>query len=354
MDQRRKANNKRPAAPKTHPASVRRTAKAQAGAAVERKLRAGAVASRKKQRAQKRMRMTVACCIAALLAIGGMYILFSRDVPDAMPTSAQSSPEGAGAAAMYTPVPTPRPTPAVTPEPTEQPEPTARPTPTPYVYQTEGRALKVDRKMIALTFDDGPSTKVTPRILDILKKYKVKATFFQLGENAMKNPSLTRRVVEEGHQIATHSYDHPNLSTLSEDEIRWQVERSVLAIEDACGVRPRILRPPYGAVGGLVKPVVDMPMVNWTVDTEDWKDRSAKGKVKAIYNHMLSDTKDGDIILCHDLYSTTADAVEKAIPALKKLGFQFVTVDELYEARGPHLEAGKLTLSAHSAKDMDP
>lgn len=249
---------------------------------------------------------------------------------------------------MYTPVPTPSPTPSPTPEPTPEPSPTPLPGPTPYAYNPTGRTIDPTKKMVAITFDDGPSTAATESILKVLKDNDAVATFFMLGSCAMKNPDIVKAVAAGGNQIATHTYDHKSLTKLTAQEMLEEVEKSRIAIRDAGGGYPTMIRPPYGNVNDLVKSTLEMPLVNWSVDTLDWKSRDAD----KVYKHIIEDTKDGSVVLMHDLYESTAKAVKKAIPALKKKGYQFVTIDELFMYRGPQLAWGKLYTGANSAAQM--
>ena len=238
--------------------------------------------------------------------------------------------------ALYTPVPTPDPTPTPTPS------PTPIPTPTPYPYKTTGRVIDPDKKMVAITFDDGPSKKVTPQILKILAEHDARATFFMLGENAMENPSIVQEVAAGGHQIASHSFSHPNLNKLSDEEVVQQINDTGRVIQAACGIWPSVIRPPYGSADDRVKSIINVPLINWSVDTLDWKSRNAT----KVFNNIMKDSLDGSIILMHDLYASTAEATKKAVPALIKSGYQLVTIDELFMYRGPDLAPHKLFLRA--------
>jgi peptidoglycan/xylan/chitin deacetylase (PgdA/CDA1 family) len=184
-----------------------------------------------------------------------------------------------------------------------------------------------DKPMIALTFDDGPS-KATSRILNLLKENGGKATFCVLGNRVREYKKPIKRATAMGCQIIGHSWDHKDLTKLSKSEIRTELTDTANAIEKACGIRPVMYRPPYGAVNDTVKSVskdLGLSMINWNIDTLDWKTKNAN----AIYKAVMKDVSDGDIILCHDIYSTTADAMERVIPGLVKKGYQLVTVEEL-------------------------
>jgi peptidoglycan/xylan/chitin deacetylase (PgdA/CDA1 family) len=132
----------------------------------------------------------------------------------------------------------------------------------------------------------------------------------------------------QGCQIIGHSWDHKDLTNLSEPEIRAELKDTADVIEAACGVRPAMYRPPYGAANDSVKAVsteLGFALINWNIDTLDWKTKNAD----AIYEAVMKDVSDGDIILCHDIYSSTADAMKRVIPKLTKQGYQLVTVEEL-------------------------
>lgn len=130
-------------------------------------------------------------------------------------------------------------------------------------------------KRIALTFDDGPSSSVTPGVLDTLKRHNVKATFFVLGSSVIQNPGLVKRELEEGHQVGSHSWDHPQLTKQSTQEVYNQILKTQKAVFDQTGYFPTTMRPPYGAVNKQVAEEIGLPIIQWSVDTEDWKYRNA-------------------------------------------------------------------------------
>ena len=188
---------------------------------------------------------------------------------------------------------------------------------------------------VSLTFDDGPSLSATPVILDVLEKYRVRATFFQLGSEVAKYPLVTKRACEMGCEIGTHTYSHPNLAKLSSWDIASQIRTSSAEISLACGSAPGLLRPPYGSYNDTVKAAASMPLILWSVDTLDWKTRDTQKDIDAV----LSSAKDGDIVLMHDIYMPTAEAVKTIVPELLKRGFQLVTVSELAAAKGYSMSA---------------
>lgn len=192
-------------------------------------------------------------------------------------------------------------------------------------------------KLIALTFDDGPAVD-TPRLLDGLAERGAKATFFLLGERLNYYPETVRRIYREGHQIASHTYDHSALSTLSTDSILWQVRHTEDLLNELLGTDDTFLvRTPYGDYTERVLTAVDRPVILWSIDPADWQDRNAE----TVRNRIVSAAFDGAIILAHDIHSTTVDGALAAIDDLREQGYEFVTVNELFRRRGTSLNAGE-------------
>ncbi|ARM72057.1 polysaccharide deacetylase [Listeria monocytogenes] len=189
-------------------------------------------------------------------------------------------------------------------------------------------------KRIALTFDDGPSASVTPGVLDTLKRYNVKATFFVLGSSVIQNPGLVKRELEEGHQVGSHSWDHPQLTKQSTQEVYNQILKTQKAVFDQTGYFPTTMRPPYGAVNKQVAEEIGLPIIQWSVDTEDWKYKNAG----VVTQKVLAGATDGAIVLMHDIHKTTAASLDATLTKLKNQGYEFVTIDELY---GEKLQIGK-------------
>ena len=214
--------------------------------------------------------------------------------------------------------------------------------------QSTGQSQTTDgidpsKPMVALTFDDGPQPSVGNRIMDCLAQYGGKATFFMVGERVGSYKTEVQRMVAEGHEVANHTMNHKYLQKLGAAQIQAQVNNGNDAIQAACGVRPTLLRLPGGNHNATVLANAGMPMIQWNVDTLDWKTRNADKTVAAVLNHV----KDGDIILMHELYGATGDAVARIVPELHKRGFQMVTVSQMAAAKGRRLEAGKLYSSFH-------
>ena len=190
-------------------------------------------------------------------------------------------------------------------------------------------------KLVALTFDDGPWPGQTDKILNILKREEVHATFFMLGVRVKLAPELARRVAEEGNQVANHSLGHRLLTTSKPKEIRRQIRGGADTIYKATGVLPTWFRPPYGAINKAVWKQVRtsrMHVALWTVDTRDW----SRPGVKRIVKNATSNTRNGSILLMHDGGTNrkqTIKALPKIIRNLKKRGYTFVTIEELADAR---------------------
>lgn len=193
-----------------------------------------------------------------------------------------------------------------------------------------------EKPMLALTFDDGPS-KYTEQILDVLEKYESRATFFEVGNRVASYPETVKRIVALGSEIGSHSYSHPSLGSASKSKIKSQLNQTDRALKEIIGKKTTLLRPPYGSVGENLRKYADKPFILWSVDTQDWKSRNAQ----KVASHVMSHASDGDIILMHDLYDSTAEAVTRIVPKLIKKGYQLVTVSELAQYRGIALENGK-------------
>lgn len=188
-----------------------------------------------------------------------------------------------------------------------------------------------NKPMVALTFDDGPSTRYTASILDALKDYGASATFFVLGSNAERSPALLQRMVLEGNEIGNHTYSHKQLTTLSKENIEEEIVATQESIYGITHKYPELIRPPYGSKNDMVSQCAQgKRIVTWTLDTRDWKTKDAK----AIVDYVERTIKDRDIILMHDLYATSAQAAILLIPKLQEMGFQLVTVSELYSFDG--------------------
>lgn len=197
------------------------------------------------------------------------------------------------------------------------------------------RKIDKNKKMVALTYDDGPSI-YTPRVLKTLKENNAVATFFVVGNRVPTYSDTVKKAHDMGCEIGNHTYEHKNLTRVSEAEVKRQITKTNRNVKKVTGQAPVIVRPTGGATNANVKQWVGMPSIIWSIDTLDWKTRNADSTKKAVLDHV----KDGDIVLMHDLYSATASASETIIPELVKRGYQLVTVSELAECRGGMKETG--------------
>lgn len=187
-------------------------------------------------------------------------------------------------------------------------------------------------KMLALTFDDGPGG-YTNRVLDVLKQYRAHATFFVIGRQVAGYAGVELRTIAEGNEIGNHSWSHPDLTTLSYAGMEQQISDTQRAIQAATGgFTPTLMRPPYGAVNGVVNSFLrnyGLTETLWNVDTRDWLDQNAQ----IVYDRIMGSAADNRIILLHDIHPTSVAAVEQAIPALVRDGYQLVTVSQLLHYR---------------------
>lgn len=201
------------------------------------------------------------------------------------------------------------------------------------------RRIDKNKPMVALTYDDGPSPN-TATILDVLEENHAVATFFVVGSRLEDYPDTVKRQVELGNEIGNHTWEHKYLSQLSKKGMKSQIRKTIKKLEEMTGYTSKITRPPGGFVNDDVKENVGQPLIMWNVDTLDWQTRNAKKTVNAVFN----DLDDGDIILMHDLYETTAEATKTIVPRLIKKGFQLVTVSEMAECRNG-ISAGDVVYS---------
>lgn len=200
------------------------------------------------------------------------------------------------------------------------------------------KPLDPNKKYISLTFDDGPNPKTTPRLLDILNEKGVKATFFMLGQNVVKNEALVKRVFDEGHEVASHSYSHPQLTTIDAQRVKEEVQKTDKAIYHAIGKLPTDFRPPYGAVNKEVAAIIGKPIIQWSVDSQDWQSHNADAIIKRINETAYNDS----IVLMHDIHPDTVDAVSRVIDCLREEGYEILPSKELLgkQAKPLHMYYG--------------
>lgn len=182
---------------------------------------------------------------------------------------------------------------------------------------------------IAMTYDDGPHPQNTPRLLDMLRKRNIKATFYVIGRSVNMYPHIVRRIVAEGHEIGNHTWTHRKLTALSDTQVRWEMDKTRDAIVAACGVKPRTMRPPYGALRQNQRAWIyreyGYPTILWNVDPEDWK----RPGLSVVTSRIVNGTRNGSIVLAHDLHKPTVDAMPATLDGLLRKGFKFVTVSQL-------------------------
>lgn len=198
-----------------------------------------------------------------------------------------------------------------------------------------------NKKMIAITFDDGPHKTNTQEILNIFSKYNAKATFFMLGQNVKYYPDIVKEVASQGHEIGIHTWDHKELTKLSTAEIVKEINDTAQIIQSITGIEPTLVRPPYGSLNATVKSAVSNPFILWNIDSLDWKSRD-KEKIVPL---VLNDVQDGDIILLHDIHSTTVPAVEEIVKYLYENDYQIITVSQMLEAKGYDINSTRVFYS---------
>ena len=217
--------------------------------------------------------------------------------------------------------------------------------PTLKVYDiTKNQMIDTKKPMIALTFDDGPNHN-TNKILDILEKYNIKATFFILGCNIKGHEETIKRMNELNMEIGNHMYSHKLLTKLKNEQIEKEIEKVDQAIFKIINHYPTVVRPSYGTYNKRIQSIINRPIIIWNIDTLDWKYHSSKN----IYKRVMKDISDGDIILMHDIYNATANSLELIIPKLLKEGYQFTTVSELLYYKEIKIEKGKVYSNANKS-----
>jgi len=206
-------------------------------------------------------------------------------------------------------------------------------------------ANKIDssKPFVALTFDDGPSIYTT-RILDTLQQHGGRASFFVTGNSIKEHKNKIYRASQMDCEIICHAWDHINLTKLSARKLKKQLVDTITEIAKVTGKASYIYRPPYGDLNDKMIKVsrkLGLAIVTWSLDPRDWESRDAD----AIYSHIASEVNNGDIILCHDVYDTTAEAMSRVIPDLIEHGCQLVTVSELLQYKYGELEPGRVYTS---------
>lgn len=186
----------------------------------------------------------------------------------------------------------------------------------------------INTKLVAITFDDGPSD-YTEELIEYLNFEKCKATFFILGNKVKLYSDVLNKSIRYGNEIGNHSYNHKLLTKLTDDELKEQIFKTQNVIKDTLNYKPKLLRPTYGAINNNIKNISGLDIVLWNVDTMDWKYKNSN----TIVNRAVKSLKDKDIILLHDTHKRTIEAIKKIVPIIKERGFKCATVSELKNER---------------------
>jgi len=200
--------------------------------------------------------------------------------------------------------------------------------------------LDPKKPVVALTFDDGPSI-FTTHILNTLQQYEGRVTFFVEGNKIAGNETKIARAHNMRNEIICHSWDHLDMTKLSGRAIKKQLIDTITAIARITQTASLMFRPPYGYINKKVEKIAQklgLAIILWSVDPRDWESPNAE----AVYNHIMTEVKDGDIILCHDVHKSTAEAMTRVIPELLEKGYQLVTVSELLLHKNGSIEPGKI------------
>lgn len=193
------------------------------------------------------------------------------------------------------------------------------------------------KKLVALTFDDGPSYDKTKRLIDELDKRNARVSFFMLGEQAIKQEKLVKDIYIRGHTIGSHTYDHKQLTKLKMNEVIYEINYTNEIIKNITGEDVKYLRPPYGSYTKEMLDKINMSFILWNVDVEDWKLKNSK----KIFEYIVNNVNDGDIVLVHDIHDETIEGVLMAIDELQKRDFAFVSIDELSKFKNINVELHK-------------
>jgi len=207
------------------------------------------------------------------------------------------------------------------------------------------RYIDPTKPIIALSFDDGP-TQYTPKILDMLANYGATATFFMVGYFIDVRKSIVQAVYDAGCEVGNHSVNHPNLKTLSRAEVENELIGNYNKLTKILGTNKHLIRPPYGNYNDTVKSVANAALINWSIDTEDWKSRNAQ----SVFDMVKKYANDGAIILMHDLYESSMNGAALVVPWLVEQGYQVCSVSEMFAARGVKLEKGQVYNRCITAK----
>ena len=205
------------------------------------------------------------------------------------------------------------------------------------VNKTRDISEFTNKKLLAFTFDDGPSLNNTNYLLDNLDKFNARVTFFVLGSRVNQYKDTLTRAYNMGNQIGSHTYNHINLTKIDDYTLMKEIRDTNTNIKNIIGVEPSIIRPPYGSVNNHVKEVSNMYTILWNIDTNDWKYKDKN----RICDEIVQNAKDGSIVLLHDLYKTSVEGALLAMEKLYNEGYAFVTIDEMVKIKEIKLEKDK-------------
>lgn len=199
-------------------------------------------------------------------------------------------------------------------------------------------AASEEEKYVALTFDDGPRADTTGRLLDGLKERGAVATFFLIGQQIPGNEALVQRMAAEGHQVGNHTYGHTRLQNADDQTVLTEVAKTDTLLRELLGDGVYWLRPPYGQISQRGRTLVQVPMIQWTVDPQDWKLLNADKDYQAV----MQAVEPGSVILMHDFYPASVDAALRVVDTLQGQGYTFVTVEEMFALAGAEAKPGCL------------
>ncbi len=298
-----------------------------------REKRSGAAAGRLRRSRSFLLLAAFSLCLLCLLLAG--VVIWARHLP--------VFPARAGCVAAD--LPPADASPAVTAAGLQKP-----PYPASHIYQPVYDPASGERlPVLALTFDDGPNSTITPRLIDALNERGIHATFFMLGRLAERNPEVVAYAYASGHQICSHGWAHEyRLTTLDDAGLAVEVEDTARVIRNITGEDPSYLRPPYGAIDKKTASRIRFPLMLWNIDPRDWDSRDAE-KVK---QHILDYAFDGGVVLLHDCYESTLSGAMAAVDELQAAGWQFVTLAEYYDLFDIALQPGVVYRGAGLA-DID-
>ncbi len=293
--------------------------------------------------------------VAAAAVGAGMAISPLLSAKDDGPATTQSisqpATQASGQAAQGKPATAAQKTAASATQPVAAPaaEPAAPP-PVPPRKNYTYKSFDVDGSYIAMTFDDGPNPETTPRLLEILRQRNIKVTFFVLGNMVAKHPEVLKMIADEGHEIGSHSWSHPQLTRISQAAVDKELGNTSEAIFQVTGKRPIYLRPPYGSMKPSLRSYIEdkygLTIVNWSVDPNDWKNRNSQ----AVHDAIMAQVKPGAIVLSHDIYATTVDAMPRILDELAAKGYKFATLSQMVAMDKPL----KVALAAPGAAAKKP